>query len=100
MPWRVAAGLSDNVGRPPVSARRITINRRRMRMPQGPSTSTSADLLAFVEHRWEEDVLPTLTRYIEIPAKSPAFDPAWAANGHIDRAVTLIEDWARRRPIE
>ena len=69
-------------------------------MPQGSSTPPPADSLAFVERRWEEDILPTLTRYIEIPAKSPAFDPAWAANGHIDRAVTLIEDWARRRPIE
>jgi len=54
----------------------------------------------FVERRWEDDVLPTLTRYIEIPAKSPAFDAEWAAHGHIDRAVALIEEWSRRRPIE
>ena len=64
------------------------------------SSALVAGDLAFVDHRWEEDILPTLTRYIEIPAKSPAFDPEWAAHGHIDRAVTLIEDWARRRPIE
>ncbi|MGH7340730.1 MAG: peptidase M20, partial [Candidatus Rokuibacteriota bacterium] len=41
-----------------------------------------------------------LTRYIEIPARSPAFDPQWSEHGHIDRAVALIEDWARRQPIE
>ena len=35
---------------------------------------TSPDVLDFVERRWEEDILPTLTRYIEIPAKSPGFD--------------------------
>jgi acetylornithine deacetylase/succinyl-diaminopimelate desuccinylase-like protein len=64
------------------------------------STWTIDPVLDFIEGRWEEDVLPTLTRYIEIPAKSPAFDPQWAANGHIDRAVALIEDWCRRRPIE
>ena len=64
------------------------------------SCTCSLDALDFVERRWEEDVLPTLTRYIEIPAKSPAFDPEWAAHGHIDRAVALIEDWSRRRPIE
>jgi acetylornithine deacetylase/succinyl-diaminopimelate desuccinylase-like protein len=59
-----------------------------------------ADLtLDFVQRRWEEDVLPTLSRYIEIPARSPAFDPGWAAHGHIDRAVALVEDWCRRRPI-
>jgi hypothetical protein len=62
------------------------------------STWTIDPVLDFIEGRWEEDVLPTLTRYIEIPAKSPAFDPQWAANGHIDRAVALIEDWCRRRP--
>ncbi len=64
------------------------------------SRTSSPGVLDFVERRWEEDVLPTLTRYIEIPAKSPAFDPQWAAHGHIDRAVALIEDWSRRRPIE
>ncbi len=56
--------------------------------------------LAFVESRWQDDVVPTLCRYIEIPAKSPAFDPDWAAHGHIDRAVELIEEWSRRQPIE
>jgi acetylornithine deacetylase/succinyl-diaminopimelate desuccinylase-like protein len=64
------------------------------------STSTIDPVLDVFERRWEEDILPTLTRYIEIPAKSPAFDPEWAAHGHIDRAVALIEDWSRRRPIE
>jgi len=63
--------------------------------PAAPS-----DILTFVERRWEEDVLPTLTRYIEIPAKSPAFDPQWATHGHIDRAVALVEDWCHRRPIK
>ena len=64
------------------------------------SRTSSPGVFDFVERRWEEDILPTLTRYIEIPAKSPAFDPQWAAHGHIDRAVALIEDWSRRRPIE
>ena len=64
------------------------------------SRTSSPGVLDFFERRWEEDILPTLARYIEIPAKSPAFDPEWAAHGHIDRAVALIEDWARRRPIE
>jgi acetylornithine deacetylase/succinyl-diaminopimelate desuccinylase-like protein len=60
----------------------------------------ATDTLSFLQRRWEEDVLPALTRYIAIPAKSPAFDPDWAAHGHIDQAVTLIEEWCRRRPIE
>jgi acetylornithine deacetylase/succinyl-diaminopimelate desuccinylase-like protein len=55
---------------------------------------------SFVHRRWEDDVLPALGRYIEIPAKSPAFDPEWAAHGHLDRAIGLIEAWSRGRPIE
>jgi acetylornithine deacetylase/succinyl-diaminopimelate desuccinylase-like protein len=60
----------------------------------------SEETLQFVQRRWEEDVLPALSQYIEIPAKSPAFDPEWSAHGHIDRAVALVEAWSRRRPIE
>jgi acetylornithine deacetylase/succinyl-diaminopimelate desuccinylase-like protein len=59
----------------------------------------AAETLAFVRQRWDEDVLPALARYVEIPAKSPAFDPDWARHGHLDRAVALIEDWARGRPL-
>ena len=65
-----------------------------------PSPLPPRETLTFVHDKWQDDILPALTRYIEIPAKSPAFDPEWAAHGHIDRAVALIEDWGRRRPIE
>jgi acetylornithine deacetylase/succinyl-diaminopimelate desuccinylase-like protein len=58
------------------------------------------ETLDFVRRRWQDDVLPALTRYIEIPAKSPAFDPEWSAHGHIDRAVALVDEWSRRRPLE
>jgi acetylornithine deacetylase/succinyl-diaminopimelate desuccinylase-like protein len=70
-------------------------------MSPTPSTPLpAADTLAFVHRRWEDDVVPALTRFIEIPAKSPAFDREWAAHGHIDRAAALIESWGRQRPIE
>jgi acetylornithine deacetylase/succinyl-diaminopimelate desuccinylase-like protein len=58
------------------------------------------ETLRFVQRRWQDDVLPALMRYIEIPAKSPAFDAEWAAHGHIDRAAGLVEAWSRSRPIE
>ncbi|MBL6853064.1 MAG: M20 family metallopeptidase, partial [Alphaproteobacteria bacterium] len=51
----------------------------------------------FIETMWEDDILPTLTDYIRIPNKSPHFDPAWEAHGHMERAVALFENWARRR---
>src|SRR5713226_8459540 len=68
--------------------------------PTSASPLPVPETLAFVQRRWEDDVLPALTRYIEIPAKSPAFDPDWSAHGHIDKAAALIEEWSRRRPIE
>jgi acetylornithine deacetylase/succinyl-diaminopimelate desuccinylase-like protein len=55
---------------------------------------------AFVQRAWDQDIVPALTEYIRIPAKSPMFDAQWAEHGHIDRAVGLITDWARRRKIE
>jgi hypothetical protein len=49
----------------------------------------------FVGRLWDDSVVPSLTDYIRIPNKSPAFDKDWAANGHMDAAVTLMESWAR-----
>ena len=43
----------------------------------------------FMERIWEDDILPTLTDYIRIPNKSPAFDPKWVEHGHMDKAVAL-----------
>ena len=54
---------------------------------------------AYCERVWEEEILPTITEYIAIPNKSPAFDPAWHAHGHMERAVTLIADWCRARKL-
>jgi acetylornithine deacetylase/succinyl-diaminopimelate desuccinylase-like protein len=51
----------------------------------------------FIDTMWEDDILPILTDYIRIPNKSPHFDPAWEAHGHMERAVALFENWARRR---
>ncbi|MCP5044447.1 MAG: M20/M25/M40 family metallo-hydrolase [bacterium] len=54
----------------------------------------------FVAGVWDESIVPELSRYIEIPNQSPAFDPDWEANGHMAQAVGLIEAWCRARPIE
>ena len=55
--------------------------------------------LAFVTDRFETDIVSVLEEYIAIPAKSPHFEPGWAELGHIDRAVRLLESWAKSRPI-
>lgn len=56
--------------------------------------STNA-LQAAVDHRWETDILEEMKGFIRIPAKSPAFDPDWAANGYLDDAVAHAERWCR-----
>ena len=53
----------------------------------------------FIEQSWNESVLPTLIEYIRIPNKSPAFDPNWQANGHMETAVALIENWCREHSL-
>jgi acetylornithine deacetylase/succinyl-diaminopimelate desuccinylase-like protein len=55
---------------------------------------------ALVQQVWDSDIVPALTDYIRIPAKSPMYDTQWAEHGHIDRAVDLITAWARKRKIE
>lgn len=59
----------------------------------------SSDLLTSVDKYWEEQIVPTLSEYIEIPAKSPAFDPQWEENGFIEKALTLVEKWIDQKNI-
>ena len=47
--------------------------------------------LAFSQTTWDTAIVPTLSEYVKIPAKSPHFDPEWKTHGHIDRAVAMIE---------
>src|SRR5256885_12079691 len=54
----------------------------------------------YVERVWDDSIIPALTEYIRIPAKSPHYDAKWAENGHIDRAVALLDDWSVKRAIE
>ena len=63
-------------------------------------TTDSVRTRALVQQAWDGDIVPALTEYIRIPAKSPMYDTKWAEHGHIDRAVTLMTDWARKRKIE
>jgi acetylornithine deacetylase/succinyl-diaminopimelate desuccinylase-like protein len=53
-----------------------------------------------IDHAWDADLVPQLTDYIRIPAKSPMFDPQWAAHGHIDTVVRNAADWVRAQKIE
>jgi acetylornithine deacetylase/succinyl-diaminopimelate desuccinylase-like protein len=49
---------------------------------------------SFVDTTWDRSIVPQLVDYVGIPNKSPLFDPDWAANGHMERAVQLMQRWA------
>ena len=51
----------------------------------------------FIGKIWDDEVVPRITEYIRIPNKSPMFDKDWAAHGHMDAAVGLMEKWARAK---
>src|SRR5436309_273013 len=69
-------------------------------LPSGIMSIEPKKLGEFVQRTWDEAIVPALTEYVRIPAKSPMFDREWSAHGHLDRAVALIEAWARSRRIE
>ncbi len=63
------------------------------------ATLDTQSAFRFVESQWNDSIVPRLIEYIRIPCKSPHFDAQWRVNGHIDRAVALIERWCREQPI-
>jgi len=56
-------------------------------------------LLSAISEQWDAEIVPQLTEYIRIPAKSPHFDPQWEAHGHIERAIELAHAWVGRQPV-
>jgi acetylornithine deacetylase/succinyl-diaminopimelate desuccinylase-like protein len=54
----------------------------------------------FIENLWETSIIPTISKYIEIPCKSVAFDPDWEKNGYIDQALKLMCDWCQAQDIK
>ncbi|GAB2566977.1 M20 family metallopeptidase [Dyella jejuensis] len=55
----------------------------------------TARMTRHISDLWDAEIVPQLMDYIRIPNKSPMFDKDWAAHGHMDAAVTLMETWAR-----
>ena len=53
----------------------------------------------WVDEYWEKEALPALMEFGTIPNVSPAFDPKWSENGHMDRAAEFLKNWAESRDI-
>ena len=70
------------------------------RDPQCPLQPDEASALAaYADARWDEAIVPQLTDYIGVPAKSPMFDAQWQANGYIDRVVRDAAAWVEGRKV-
>jgi len=56
-------------------------------------------LLAHISQQWDDEIIPQITDYIRVPAKSPHFDRRWESNGHIERVTRIAEAWAKKQPV-
>ncbi|MCW5654777.1 M20 family metallopeptidase [Hydrogenophaga sp.] len=57
-------------------------------------------LQSYVDARWSDAIVPELVKYIEVPAKSPAFDADWAAHGLLERVLQSAADWVRAQKVD
>jgi acetylornithine deacetylase/succinyl-diaminopimelate desuccinylase-like protein len=73
------------------------MNARDPLLPLQPDEASA--IAAFAERSWDEQIVPALTDYIAIPAKSPMFDADWQRNGHIERVVRDAASWVESRRI-
>ena len=73
------------------------MNARDPSLPVQPSEA--AAIAEFVNRAWDEEIVPRVTEYIQVPAKSPMFDADWAANGHIDRVIRDAASWVERQQV-
>ena len=70
------------------------------RDPQLPIQPDEASALAeFAARVWDDEIVPAITNYIAIPAKSPMFDVDWARNGHIERVITDAARWVESKQV-
>jgi acetylornithine deacetylase/succinyl-diaminopimelate desuccinylase-like protein len=69
-----------------------------MNAPTRPAEA--AELSKFADQAWDERIVPALTDYIQVPAKSPMFDADWAANGFVEHVVTTAAAWVESRKVQ
>jgi acetylornithine deacetylase/succinyl-diaminopimelate desuccinylase-like protein len=73
------------------------MNARDPLQPLQPDEATA--LAAYADRAWDERIVPALTDYIAIPAKSPMFDADWQKNGFIDKVVRDAASWVEGRKV-
>jgi acetylornithine deacetylase/succinyl-diaminopimelate desuccinylase-like protein len=68
-----------------------------MNAPLKPEEASA--LAAYSSQAWDERIVPALTDYIAIPAKSPMFDADWAQHGYLERVITDAARWVESRRV-
>ena len=53
-----------------------------------------------ISHDWDTQIVPQLTDYIRVPAKSPMFEPDWEKLGLLDQVVHSAADWVRSQKVD
>ena len=67
------------------------------RIPQ--AALDAAQTLEQVSRVWDEEIVPQLTDYIRIPAKSPMFDADWETNGLLDTVARNVAVWIEAQKV-
>ena len=52
-----------------------------------------------MDDKWDNEIIPALTDYIAVPAKSPAFDADWEKNAFIERVVRDAAQWVEAQKV-
>ena len=69
------------------------------RLPASAVPLDAQTLQTQVDAAWQSSIVPELQRYIAVPAKSPMFDPDWAAHGLLERVLQSAADWVRAQQV-
>ncbi|TEA78955.1 M20 family metallopeptidase [Allopusillimonas ginsengisoli] len=54
---------------------------------------------AFVDEKWDREIIPALVDYIAVPAKSPAFDPDWEKHQYLERVIRDAAQWVQAQKV-
>ena len=70
------------------------------RDPLAPLRPDEANALGeFAARVWDDEIVPAITNYIAIPAKSPMFDADWEKNGYIERVIRDAASWVESKQV-
>ena len=56
--------------------------------------------LTHLSQVWDDQIVPQITDYIRVPAKSPMFAPDWEQQGLLDAVVQSAADWVQAQKLE